>query len=317
MNNELSFENDKPQVSFESTIVDLDFQAPQNVVGGTTNYNGLSNKPKINGVELIDNKTLDDLGIQPIGNYASEEYVQEQVDNINIPEVDLSNYYTKEDIDGLPSNRIMLGDGSPSISLHRSQNISLVDYMTTIDKRGLYSCYVQSGTLDNPPKASSSLRGIFEIYFTKKENGNMIAWIILFDESGQMHTRYVKGTASEWATNGLPDNTLTKEGISADAKAVGDKIIELNNSISAKASIEDMTNYIEENKEDLKGDKGQDGKDGYTPVKGVDYFDGKDGTNGVDGKTPVKGEDYYTEADKQEMVQLVLNSLPSSEGVSY
>lgn len=50
------------------------------------------------------------------------------------------------------------------------------------------------------------------------------------------------------------------------------------------------------------------GKDGYTPVKGVDYFDGQDGAdgkNGVDGKdgapgkdgkdgyTPVKGVDYF------------------------
>lgn len=314
MNDELNFENNKPQVSFGNTTNDLQFQAPQNVVGGTTNYKALSNKPLINGIELVDDKTLEDLGIQPIGNYASEEYVQEQVDNIDIPEVDLSNYYTKEDIDGLPSNRIMLSDGSPYISLHRSQNISLVDYMTTIDKRGLYSCYVQSGTLDNPPKASSSLRGIFEIYFTKKENGNMIAWIILFDESGQMHTRYVKGTASEWATNGLPDNTLTKEGISADAKVVGDKITELNNSINAKASIEDMTNYIEENKEDLKGDKGDTGPQGPAGTNGTNGTNGKDGK---DGYTPVKGTDYYTEADKQEMVNLVIASLPSSEGVSY
>lgn len=38
---------------------------------------------------------------------------------------------------------------------------------------------------------------------------------------------------------------------------------------------------------------GKDGKDGYTPVKGVDYFDGKDGTNGKDGYTPVKGVDYF------------------------
>ena len=63
----------------------------------------------------------------------------------------------------------------------------------------------------------------------------------------------------------------------------------------------------------LKGDTGQDGVDGYTPIKNVDYFDGKDGLNGVDGKdglngndgqdgsdgvdgkdgeTPIKGEDY-------------------------
>lgn len=38
---------------------------------------------------------------------------------------------------------------------------------------------------------------------------------------------------------------------------------------------------------------GKDGSDGYTPVKGKDYFDGKDGKDGVDGKTPVKGVDYF------------------------
>lgn len=32
--------------------------------GGTTNYNYLQNKPKINNVELVDNKSLEDLGIQ-------------------------------------------------------------------------------------------------------------------------------------------------------------------------------------------------------------------------------------------------------------
>lgn len=64
MNDELNFENNKPQVSFENTINDLEFQAPQNVVSGATNYNALSNKPKINGVELVGNKTTEDLGIQ-------------------------------------------------------------------------------------------------------------------------------------------------------------------------------------------------------------------------------------------------------------
>ena len=31
------------------------------------------------------------------------------------------------------------------------------------------------------------------------------------------------------------------------------------------------------------GENGKDGVDGYTPIKGIDYFDGKDGTNGKDG----------------------------------
>ena len=61
------------------------------------------------------------------------------------------------------------------------------------------------------------------------------------------------------------------------------------------------------------------GKDGYTPVKGKDYFDGKDGYtpqkgvdyfDGKDGYTPIRGKDYYTEADKAEMVTRVIASLP-------
>lgn len=43
-----------------------------------------------------------------------------------------------------------------------------------------------------------------------------------------------------------------------------------------------------------------DGEDGYTPVKGKDYFDGY---------TPVKGIDYFTEADKVEMVTAVMEAI--------
>lgn len=41
--------------------------------GGTSDYTNLTNKPKINNVELKGNKTLNDLGIQPAGNYLTEE----------------------------------------------------------------------------------------------------------------------------------------------------------------------------------------------------------------------------------------------------
>lgn len=65
------------------------------------------------------------------------------------------------------------------------------------------------------------------------------------------------------------------------------------------------------------GKDGKDGKDGYTPQKGVDYFDGKDGKDGnpgADGKTPVKGEDYFTEDDKQEITNAVIAALPKYNG---
>ena len=50
--------------------------------GGTTNYNDLQNKPKINNVELTGNKTLKDLGIQAAGNYLTED------DLPDVPEID-------------------------------------------------------------------------------------------------------------------------------------------------------------------------------------------------------------------------------------
>ena len=52
------------------------------------------------------------------------------------------------------------------------------------------------------------------------------------------------------------------------------------------------------------GENGKNGTDGYTPIKGVDYFDGKDGKDGADGAdgyTPVRGTDYWTEEDKAEI----------------
>lgn len=50
--------------------------------GGTSDYPDLTNKPKINNVELNGNKTSSDLGLQPAGNYALEsdmENLQEEL----------------------------------------------------------------------------------------------------------------------------------------------------------------------------------------------------------------------------------------------
>ena len=110
-------------------------------------------------------------------------------------------------------------------------------------------------------------------------------------------------------------------------------------------TFDDLT---EEQKASLKGDKGDPGEqgpkgeDGYTPVKGVDYFDGQDGAPGKDGeqgpqgeqgiqgiqgeqgpqgepgKDGANGQDYIlTEDDKQDIANLVIAAIPSSEGVSY
>lgn len=56
-------------VELESNTEALGFS----LLGGTKDYKRLDNKPKINNVELVDNKTLHELGIQPEGNYIVDE----------------------------------------------------------------------------------------------------------------------------------------------------------------------------------------------------------------------------------------------------
>ena len=73
----------------------------------------------------------------------------------------------------------------------------------------------------------------------------------------------------------------------------------------------------EKGKDGEKGETGEKGEQGIPGEKGQDGTNGTNGKDGIDGKTPVKGTDYYTEADKQEMVNLVLNALPSAEGVEF
>lgn len=108
-------------------------------------------------------------------------------------------------------------------------------------------------------------------------------------------------------------NRLLNETTEASNNA---KISELNASTYAARALniasdlpEQVTEYISTHKEELKG---------YTPIKGIDYFDGKDGKpgkdgvdgapgkdgvdgkdgkDGVDGYTPQKGIDYFDGKD--------------------
>jgi hypothetical protein len=41
------------------------------------------------------------------------------------------------------------------------------------------------------------------------------------------------------------------------------------------------------------------------------------GAKGADGYTPIKGIDYFTKEDKEELVSDILSSLPVAEGVGF
>jgi hypothetical protein len=52
----------------------------QAVIEGVKNYNLLENKPKINDVVLQGDKTLDELGVQPKGDYADEILTNSEIE---------------------------------------------------------------------------------------------------------------------------------------------------------------------------------------------------------------------------------------------
>jgi hypothetical protein len=54
----------------------------QAVIEGVKNYNLLENKPKINDVVLQGDKTLDELGVQPKGNYADEILTNSEIEEL-------------------------------------------------------------------------------------------------------------------------------------------------------------------------------------------------------------------------------------------
>lgn len=130
------------------------------------------------------------------------------------------------------------------------------------------------------------------------------------------------------------DETLKISGRAADAKVTGDAIRALeeivsnlsDDDVSEEEIVSSLEAYFEKNpidtitEEELAQnineaigeliDSGTlNGKDGYTPVKGIDYFDGKDGytpVKGVDYFDGVDGKDYIlTEDDKHEIAGMV------------
>lgn len=74
--------------------INVEFNIPVQTISGETvsDYNQLDNKPKINNIELVGDKTLDELGIQSSGNYVEDNNY-----------IHTDNNYTDEDKDKLAS----------------------------------------------------------------------------------------------------------------------------------------------------------------------------------------------------------------------
>lgn len=101
--------------------------ASGDIAGGTTDYTSLTNKPQIGGVELVGNKTLDQLGIQPkIAEVLEGEIVIENpvktskvvaeqevvAPKVSANQVEAGNLYKKTEIDTMVDAKIDKNQGS-------------------------------------------------------------------------------------------------------------------------------------------------------------------------------------------------------------
>ena len=67
----------------------------------------------------------------------------------------------------------------------------------------------------------------------------------------------------------------------------------------------------------IPGIQGKTGPQGIQGARGPKGEKGDTGKTGADGYTPIKGLDYYTEDEKNELVAIILESMPNGDEVSY
>lgn len=99
---------DEPNIQTVSLSYSMDMKLD---VGGegsgggvTTDYNNLDNKPSVNNVELVGNKSLKELGIQPAGDYASKGDIP------NVPDWAMQPNkpsYTASEVGALPDDTVI------------------------------------------------------------------------------------------------------------------------------------------------------------------------------------------------------------------
>lgn len=101
-----------------------------------------------------------------------------------------------------------------------------------------------------------------------------------------------------------------------DKQELIDKIESLGPGLDGKSAYEvAVANGFEgDETEWLASLKGEQGETGPAGIQGEKGEPGSDGKVGADGYTPVKGVDYFTDGDKTEMVNAVISALPIYKG---
>ena len=159
-----------------SSITISDGVISASVSEGTMDYSALSNKPKINNIELSGNKTLSDLGIQAAGNYLTSvpsEYVTESELNSKnyLTDSDLTSYALKSEIPTVPNN--ITTQGNSFNSANQLVKLDSSGKLPAIDGSQLTNISSGSSVASTLPSTITHSNGQFTVELGKNYTGEV------------------------------------------------------------------------------------------------------------------------------------------------
>ena len=159
-----------------SSITISDGVISASVSEGTMDYSALSNKPKINNIELSGNKTLSDLGIQAAGNYLTSvpsEYITESELNSKnyLTDSDLTSYALKSEIPTVPNN--ITTQGNSFNSANQLVKLDSSGKLPAIDGSQLTNISSGSSVASTLPSTITHSNGQFTVELGKNYTGEV------------------------------------------------------------------------------------------------------------------------------------------------
>ena len=232
----IAYETDTNKIKLfdgEHSFSELSYVGGEGSSGGATDYSALTGKPRINSVELSGNKSLDDLGIQAKGEYATK--AQGTKADTAVQPSDLSAYATTEAMNLALANKAdtsaLSGKANKSTTLN---GYGITDAYTKTEADGKYATKaqgtkadtaVQPATLDdylttaNATSTYLSKTVASSTYATKVELGNkadtsaLDAYLTTANATSTYATKAsLSGYATTSALAGKADKSTTLNG---------------------------------------------------------------------------------------------------------
>jgi len=164
------------------------------VVGGsgTSNYERLANKPSINDIELVGNKTSADLGLQPAGEYLTEETdpIFSASPSANITTEDITNWNNKSEFSGNYNDLT----NKPDLSGYITKDANNLTYYTKSSQLSNVATSGSYNDLNNKPSIPSNTSDLNNNsgFITKEVNN--LTYYTLKTNTGSLIDLEINGT---------------------------------------------------------------------------------------------------------------------------